>query len=40
MSSKRRLEAVLDGTFDPGSKSSAIAKIDAVFDRARQTAHR
>jgi hypothetical protein len=27
---------MLDGTFDPGSKSSAIAKIDAVFDHALQ----
>lgn len=30
------LKAILDGTFDPDSKSSAIAKIDAVFDRAAQ----
>ncbi len=30
------LKAMLDGTFDPDSKSSAIAKIDAVFDRAGQ----
>jgi hypothetical protein len=39
MSSKRRLKAVLAGTFDPDSKSSAIATIDAVLDLARQTAH-
>jgi hypothetical protein len=28
------LKAMLDTTFDPDSKSSAIAKIDAVFDGA------
>jgi hypothetical protein len=30
------LKALLDDTFDPDSKSSAIAKIDAVFDGAVQ----
>jgi len=30
------LKAMLDDTFDPDSKSSAIAKIDAVFDGAVQ----
>jgi hypothetical protein len=39
MSSKRRLKAILEGTFHPHSKSSVKAKIDAVFDRARHTAH-
>ena len=26
------MKAMLESTFDPDSKSSAIAKIDAVFD--------
>ncbi len=37
---KAMLKAMLDGTFDPDSKSSAIAKIDAAFDRAVQQVDR
>jgi hypothetical protein len=37
---KTGLTAMLDGTFDPDSKSSAIAKIDAIFEGAVQQVDR
>ena len=37
---KTGLKEMLDGTFDPDSKSSAIAKIDAIFEGAVQQVDR